>query len=112
METPGPIARTPRPPYYAVIFTTRRTDSHHAEYGEMAARMDELAARQPGYLGVESARDTDAVGITISYWESLEAIRAWGQVAEHRVAQALGREAWYECFCLRVCRVEEERAFP
>src|SRR5262249_40617116 len=109
---PGPLARTPRPPYYAVVFSSVRTEGQHAEYGAMADRMVELAARQPGFLGVESARDGDGVGITVSYWDSLEAIRAWGRVAEHRVAQALGREAWYESFRLRVCRVEEERVFP
>lgn len=112
MHTPAPLARTPRPPYYAVIFTSLRRDGQHAEYAATAARMAELAAQQPGYLGAESARDEAGLGITVSYWDSLEAVEAWGRVAEHRVAQALGREAFYECFALRVCRVEQERAFP
>ncbi|MGB2881397.1 MAG: antibiotic biosynthesis monooxygenase, partial [Rhodoferax sp.] len=75
----NPIAHTPAPPYYAVIFTSLRTDGD-AGYGAMAERMVELAAQQPGYLGVESARET--VGITVSYWADLESIRAWKANAE------------------------------
>jgi heme-degrading monooxygenase HmoA len=108
MEAP---AHTPRPPYYAVIFTSVRTSADAAGYAAMAARMVELAAAQPGFLGVESARDADGLGITISYWDSLESIRQWRQHAEHRVAQAGGRSRWYARFRLRVCRVEREDAF-
>jgi heme-degrading monooxygenase HmoA len=68
--------------------------------------MVELAATQAGFLGVESARDASGTGITVSYWQSLESIRAWREQAEHRVAQALGKAQWYERFALRVCRVE------
>ena len=100
-----------RPPYYAVIFTSRRTGADPAGYEAAAERMLELASQQPGYLGVESARGEDGVGITVSYWESLDAVRAWGRDAEHLVAQAGGRERWYEDFRLRVARVEEERSF-
>jgi heme-degrading monooxygenase HmoA len=103
-------ARTPEPPYYAVVFTSLRTAAD-AGYERMAERMGALAAEQPGFLGVESARGTDGVGITVSYWESLEAIRAWREHAEHRVAQAFGRGKWYEWFQLRVCRVEEAWGF-
>ena len=73
--------------------------------------MVELAAGQPGYLGVESVRDGDGVGITVSYWSSLEAVRAWKAEAEHRLAQQAGRQRWYERYRLRVCRVEEEYGF-
>lgn len=99
------IAKTPTPPYYAVIFTSTRTEGDEG-YAEMAERMVELAAQQPGYLGVESARNE--VGITVSYWESLEAIRHWKANAEHLVAQKLGREKWYSAFKTRVCRVERD----
>lgn len=105
------LARTPEPPYYAVIFTSQRTPDDADGYGAMADRMVELAARQPGFLGVESVRGDDGVGITVSYWESLEAVRAWGAVAAHRAAQELGRSRWYEEYSLRVCRVEEETGF-
>lgn len=100
------IAKTPTPPYYAVIFTSVRTEGDNDGYSEMAERMVELAAQQPGYLGVESARNE--VGITVSYWESLEAIRHWKANAEHLVAQKLGREKWYAAFKTRVCRVERD----
>jgi heme-degrading monooxygenase HmoA len=96
---------------YAVIFTTLRRPQPGDGYAEMAARMDELARRQPGFLGVESARGDDGVGITISYWESLEAVRAWGRNAEHLLAQKLGREKWYETYTLRVCAVTQVRRF-
>ena len=99
-------AATPRPPYYAVIFTSLRTPADPEGYDEMAQRMAELAQEQPGYLGVESARGADGLGITVSYWESEEAIRRWREHAEHRVAQERGRSMWYANFSLRVCRVE------
>ena len=98
----------PFKPYYAVIFTTVRTPVD-AGYTEMAGAMLELASRQPGYLGVEHARDT--TGITVSYWESLEAIAAWKDQADHRVAREMGRSAWYAEYKLRICRVEREYAF-
>ncbi len=97
------IARTPAPPYYAVIFTSLRTEGDQG-YAAMAQRMDELAAQQPGYLGVESARE--GLGITVSYWRDLESIRAWKAVAEHRFAQQTGRSTWYEDYMVRIARVE------
>jgi len=99
-----------RPPYYAVIFTSRRTDADPAGYEATAERMLECASRQPGFLGVESARGQDGVGITVSYWESLDAVRAWGRHAEHLVAQSGGRDRWYESFRVRIARVDEERS--
>jgi heme-degrading monooxygenase HmoA len=102
------IARTPAPPYYAVIFTSLRTEGDQG-YGSMADAMDELARRQPGFLGVESARE--GVGITVSYWDSLESIAAWKKNAEHRVAQRQGREQWYESYTTRICRVERDYTF-
>ncbi|MCE7922949.1 MAG: antibiotic biosynthesis monooxygenase [Haliscomenobacteraceae bacterium CHB4] len=102
------IAKTPEPPYYAVIFTSLRTEGDHG-YGKMAEHMVELASRQPGFLGVESARE--GVGITVSYWESLEAIRHWKANAEHLVAQRLGREKWYSAYKTRVCLVERDYGF-
>lgn len=102
------IAETPEPPYYAVIFTSLRTEGDDG-YGEMAARMVELAGRRPGYLGAESARD--GLGITVSYWKDLESIAAWKADAEHLVAQKLGRERWYRSFKTRIARVERDYAF-
>ncbi len=106
-----PLARTPPPPYYAVIFTSRRTPEDPDGYARTAQRMEELARAQPGFLGLESVRDADGVGITVSYWDSPEAIRAWHKHAEHQLAQALGRSKWYERFALRVCRVERAYGF-
>jgi heme-degrading monooxygenase HmoA len=100
------FAATPKPPYYAVIFTSQRSADDPEGYEIMAQRMVELAAQQPDFLGIESAHGADGVGITVSYWESLDAIRNWREHAEHRVAQQLGRSKWYSGFRLRVCRVE------
>ena len=97
-----------KPPYYAVIFTSVRTDVDEG-YDEMAAKMLGLAATMPGFLGVESARES--VGITVSYWESLAAIKAWRHLPEHIEAQRLGREKWYESFTTRVCLVERKNRF-
>lgn len=102
------IAATPAPPYYAVIFTSLRTAGDHG-YGKMAEAIESLAAAQPGFLGIESARD--GLGITVSYWASLEAIAAWKANAAHLVAQQQGRAAWYEEFKVRICKVERDYAF-
>ena len=104
-------ARTPEPPYYAVIFTSVRTDADEAGYAQTAQEMVELAARQPGFLGVESARDAGGLGITVSYWASVEAISAWKAQADHATAQRLGRERWYCAYELRVARVERAYGF-
>ena len=99
------IAQTPKPPYYAVIFTSVRTEGDNG-YTAMAARMEKLAQRQPCFLGIESARS--GLGITVSYWESLEAIRAWKQQWEHLLAQQKGRETWYGAYQVRICKVERD----
>lgn len=102
------IAKTPQPPYYAVIFTSERTDIDQG-YLQTANRMVELAEQQPGYLGHESAREE--TGITVSYWESLEAIKAWKQQSEHLLAQEKGRSDWYTQYKTRICRVERDYDF-
>jgi heme-degrading monooxygenase HmoA len=99
------IAATPAPPYYAVIFTSLRTEGDHG-YSAMAEAMVRLAVAQPGFLGIESARE--GVGITVSYWDSLESIAGWKQNSAHLVAQRQGREIWYDSFKVRICRVERD----
>ncbi|MEQ8786562.1 MAG: antibiotic biosynthesis monooxygenase [Pirellulaceae bacterium] len=96
---------------FAVIFTSQRTSRGEAEYAATAERMEQLAARQPGYLGVESVRGADGRGITISYWNSLDAVEAWRTHAEHLLAQQSGKEQWYQSFALHVCRVERSRTW-
>ena len=103
-------ATTPEPPYYAVIFTSTRTAVDEG-YGDTSARMVELASGMPGFLGVESARDADGLGITVSYWESEEAIANWRRHAEHGIAQSSGRDKWYDEFATRVAKVERARTF-
>ena len=99
------LAVTPAPPYYAVIFTSLRTAGDNG-YGEMAQRMVDVAQTMPGFLGVESARSE--LGITVCYWDSLEAIAAWKAHAEHQDAQRRGKQEWYSAFRTRVCRVERD----
>ena len=99
------IAATPEPPYVAVVFTSLRTEGDHG-YAAMSRSMEALAAEQPGYLGIESARDD--VGITVSYWVDEAAARAWKQVAAHLVAQRRGREAWYADYRVRVATVTRD----
>jgi heme-degrading monooxygenase HmoA len=101
------IATTPAPPYYAVIFTSVRTEGDNG-YAEMAAKMEMLAREQPGYLGMEHAGEGQ--GITVSYWSSLEAIAGWHDNIHHRVAQTLGRRKWYQQFKVRICFVERDYA--
>ena len=104
------IAQTPTPPYYAVIFTSLRTHTDQG-YAQAAERMLELARLQPGFLGVESARGEDGIGITVSYWTDEAAILAWKQHAEHSTTREQGRAAWYRAFQTRVCKVERAYAF-
>ena len=99
------IANTPKPPYFAVIFTSTRTDVDSG-YDDMANRMVDLAEQQLGFLGVESAREH--VGITVSYWRDLESIKNWKANSEHLDAQKLGRSDWYECFKVRISKVERD----
>jgi heme-degrading monooxygenase HmoA len=99
------IANTPTPPYYAVIFTSHRTDGDNG-YGEMATKMLELASQQPGFIGVESAREE--VGITVSYWADLESIKMWKENLSHKEAQMLGHEKWYSRFKTRIAKVERD----
>ncbi len=99
------FAKTPDPPYYAVIFSSQRTAGENG-YGVMAERMFELAPEQPGYLGVESARDVDGFGITVSFWNSLEALARWKRNSEHHAAQEQGKSRWYEHYRIRVSKVE------
>jgi heme-degrading monooxygenase HmoA len=100
------FATLPAPPYWAVVFSSRRSDGDVAAYDNAAARMVELARQQPGFLGVESARGADGFGITVSYWNSEAAIMAWRAHAEHAAVRATGRRDWYTHFELRVAKVE------
>jgi len=102
------IARTPHPPYYAVIFTSLRTDENQG-YSEMSSKMLELAALQEGFLGVESARDE--IGITVSYWKDLSSIKNWRENFEHSIAREKGRLEWYKSFKTRIALVERDYGF-
>ena len=102
------IAITPNPPYYAVIFSTLLSDNLDG-YEETAKRMETLAKQQPGYLGIESARS--GIGITVSYWKSLDAIVQWKNNIEHTEVRNMGRSIWYQKYQVRICKVEREYGF-
>ena len=102
------LANTPSTPYYAVIFTSIRTDIEEG-YEEMAQEMVRLAALQPGYLGHESARNE--LGITVSYWRDLDSIRKWKEHADHSMAREKGRKDWYSAFKTRIAKVERDYGF-
>ena len=104
------LASTPKPPYVAVIFTSLRTPVDEG-YAVTSDEMVAMAAKQPGYLGMESARGADGLGITVSYWDNMDSVRAWKAVAEHRTAQRLGREKWYQAYKTRICLVERDYGF-
>lgn len=95
-------------PYYAVIFTSQQTNQTEG-YTEMAELMEALAEQQPGYLGLEAARNE--IGITVSYWENTEAIQHWKAQLDHQAAQKLGRQQWYTWYKVRICKVEREYGF-
>jgi heme-degrading monooxygenase HmoA len=100
------LAKTPTPPYYAVIFSSIRSEKEPEAYAVMAKKMYDLAHEQPGFLGVESAREE--VGITVSYWKDVASIKQWKQHTDHMIAQQLGKEKWYKAYTTRICKVERE----
>lgn len=100
-----------RTPYYAVIFSSHRNEKNTADYEKMAEQMVTLAKQQRGYLGVESVRDSEGSGITVSYWQTMEDIKAWKTNSEHLVAQEFGRSDWYSSYRTRICLVEREYDF-
>lgn len=102
------IAQTPKPPYYAVIFTSVRTEGDKG-YSEMANKMLDLAQKQSGFLGAESARE--GLGITVSYWKSLEAIKMWKMNMSHIEAQRVGIKEWYKTYKVRITKVERDYDF-
>lgn len=102
------IAKTPKPPYYAVIFTSIIANEVD-NYTEMSNKMVQLAEEQEGFLGMESAKNE--VGITVSYWQSLEAINKWKYNAEHTEAREKGRSLWYSKFKVRICKVAHDYGF-
>lgn len=104
--TGPPFAATPEPPYVAVIFTSTRTPVDDEGYASMSEAMNRLAAQQPGYLGIESARED--IGITVSYWRDEDSARAWKQVAAHLGAQRRGRERWYADYRVRIATITRD----
>jgi len=102
------IANTPKPPYYAVIFSSTNTENVQ-DYSEMAELMIDLASKQEGFLGVESARNE--LGITVSYWKDLDSIKEWKENAEHSVAREKGRKEWYQTYKTRIAKVERDYEF-
>ena len=104
-ENNSGVIRTPKPPYYAVIFTSKRT-AGDLGYNKMSERMETLVKGQPGFLGMETARNE--IGITVCYWSDMESIRKWSKNLEHREAKKSGKEKWYEMYRVRISKVEFE----
>jgi len=107
MISASSLAKTPSPPYYAVIFASRRAHGDRG-YDQMAERMVALASQMPGFLGVESVRGVDGFGLTVSYWESEDAIGQWKAHAEHQIAQRTGKAVWYTDYIVRIAKVERD----
>ena len=110
-EMESRFASTPSPRYYAVIFTSL-IGGDDAGYDAMAQTLVELAERQPGFLGIESTRGIDGLGITVSYWKDEQSIRAWKAESTHAVAQRTGIERWYKHYELRIAKVERAYSGP
>jgi heme-degrading monooxygenase HmoA len=104
------FAKTPKPPYYAVIFSAQRTEGDHG-YAEAAERMVELVAQQPGYLGMEATGGADGFGITVAFFDSENAVRNWKRNLEHAVVREKGRTTWYSHYAVRVAKVERAYDF-
>ncbi len=103
------ISKIPKPPYYAVIFTSVRTEGEFG-YSDLAEQMAKLSAEQDGFLGMEHAAG-DGLSITICYWNSLDSITKWRENPEHKLAQKKGYDTFYQSFATRICRVERDNFF-
>lgn len=106
------ICKTPKPPYYAVIFTSINADVDHTEHSALSARLAERAKMYDGYLGIEPARSVDGTGVTAVYFKDPETIAAWAKDPEHQLAKRKGREVWYTHYMIRICKVEREYGRP
>lgn len=106
------ISKTPKTPYYAVIFTAVDADADHSEHRDMTKRMLELAEGYDGYLGIEPARNPDGTSVAVSYWRDTESIRLWAKDPEHMVAKEKGRTLWYDYYMIRIAKVEEAYGQP
>jgi heme-degrading monooxygenase HmoA len=106
------IAKTPTPPYYAVVFTSINADVDHTEHTEMYGRLVQRAATYEGFLGIEPARNGNGTGLAAVYFKDLESIDAWAKDPEHRIAKRKGRELWYSHYMIRICRVERAYGRP
>jgi heme-degrading monooxygenase HmoA len=106
------IVNTPKPPYYAVVFTSINADVDHTEHTKMYRRMVEIAASYEGYIGIEPARNPDGSGVAVIYWKDLASIQAFARDPEHRIAKKKGREIWYSHYLIRICKVERDYGRP
>jgi heme-degrading monooxygenase HmoA len=106
------ISKTPKPPYYAVIFTSINADTDHTEHTKMYKRMVEIAEGYEGYIGIEPARNPDGSGVAVIYWKDLETIEAFARHPEHLIAKKKGREIWYSHYLIRICKVERSYGRP
>jgi heme-degrading monooxygenase HmoA len=106
------IAATPKPPYYAVIFTSVNAPVDHAEHTALSAKLVEHAKTFSGFLGIEGSRNSDGTGVTAVYWKDRESIQAWAKDPMHQAAKVKGRELWYSHWMIRICMVEREYGRP
>jgi heme-degrading monooxygenase HmoA len=106
------ISKTPKPPYYAVVFTSINADVDHTEHAETYKRMVALAQSYDGYLGIEPARNYDGSRVAVVYWKDHESILAFARDPEHMIAKKKGREIWYSHYMIRICKVERDYGRP
>lgn len=97
-------ANTPKPPYYAVIFTAETQDDLSG-YHDMVEQLRIIVEKQDGFLGMESAGEQKE--ITVSYWKDEESIRAWKADPTHQSAQKNWKK-WYKNYSVRVCKVKRD----
>lgn len=98
-------ADTPKPPYYAVIFTSKLKDSPDG-YDQMSDHIEDMIKDQDGYLGMESARNE--IGITVCYWKDIDSIKKWSENLDHKIAKEKGKAKWYDSYRVRISKVEIE----
>jgi len=95
----------------AIIFVSQRAAADPEGYERAAEAMCAAAAQRPGYRGIRSARGTDGIGITISYWQEEQSALAWRDDPAHAAVREEGRRTWYDWYETIVTEVVRDYAW-
>ena len=88
---------------YVVIFKAQ-INILDDDYFQTAQHLREKALNQFNCKKFEAISE-QGLEIALSYWDTLDDIKAWAKDAEHTFAQHLGVQRWYEGFDIEICEI-------